>query len=219
MDLSTLKAPEEQVDAIYLNWQEISAIYYLDLSAYPRLRNSRDIFVLGCLTGMRFSDYSKIDPVNIKGGFLQKKQQKTEGWVFVPLRPEAMAILARFNGKVPSISHPKFSRHIRLIGELAGLCEEIRFSYKRENKTIEETWPKFEWISTHTARRSFCTNEFLAGTPVELIMKISGHKSLSDFYKYIRITPEEAGRKMQAIWESRGQLLTLEGTKDSENAA
>lgn len=32
--------------------------------------------------------------------------------------------------------------------------------------------------------------EILAGTPLELIMKISGHKSLKDFYKYIRITPE-----------------------------
>jgi hypothetical protein len=57
--------------------------------------------------------------------------------------------------------------------------------------------PKYGWVTSHTCRRSFCTKEFLAGTPVDLIMKISGHKRLRDFYKYIRITPEEAGQKLK----------------------
>ena len=55
-------------------------------------------------------------------------------------------------------------------------------------------------------RSSFCTNEFLAGTPVELIMKISGHKSVKDFYKYIRITLEEAGQKIKELWKNRGGM-------------
>lgn len=66
--------------------------------------------------------------------------------------------------------------------------------------------PKHGWITSHTCRRSFCTNEFLAGTPVELIMKISGHKSVMDCYKYIRITPEEAGQKIKEIWQQRGAM-------------
>jgi len=69
--------------------------------------------------------------------------------------------------------------------------------------------PKYAWITSHTCRRSFCTNEFLAGTPVELIMKISGHKSVKDFYKYIRITPEEAGLKIKELWQQRGQMEVL----------
>jgi hypothetical protein len=46
----------------------------------------------------------------------------------------------------------------------------------------------------------------LAGTPVELIMKISGHKSLKDFYKYIKISPEEAAERIRDIWLARGEL-------------
>lgn len=42
-------------------------------------------------------------------------------------------------------------------------------------------------------------------------MKISGHKSLRDFYKYIRITPEEAGMKIKQLWEQRA----LEQTKQA----
>ncbi len=52
----------EDVDTIYLCWQEISLIYYLDLSINKHLENYRDLFVLGCLTGFRFSDYSDIKP-------------------------------------------------------------------------------------------------------------------------------------------------------------
>jgi len=74
---------------------------------------------------------------------------------------------------------------------------------------VVEVKPKNEWITSHTCRRSFCTNEFLAGTPVELIMKISGHKSVKDFYKYIRITPEEAGQKIKELWLQRDQMEVL----------
>jgi integrase len=87
------------------------------------------------------------------------------------------------------------------------LFELVQFSYRKGNQTVIEVKPKYEWLSSHTARRSFCTNEFMAGTPVELIMKLSGHKVLAHFYKYIRISPEEAGRKVQAIWAERGQTL------------
>lgn len=72
-----------------------------------------------------------------------------------------------------------------------------QFSHKKGNKDIVIVKPKYAWVTSHTCRRSFCTNEFLAGTPVDLIMKISGHKSLRDFYKYIIITPEEAGQKLK----------------------
>lgn len=48
------------------------------------------------------------------------------------------------------------------------------------------TKPKYKFISSHTARRSFCTNAFNAGVPPHLIMVISGHKSEKVFYNYIK---------------------------------
>ena len=39
-----------------------------------------------------------------------------------------------------------------------------------------------------------------------LIMKISGHKSLKDFYKYIKIAPEQAGQRIKELWQKRGEL-------------
>ncbi|HEX9512105.1 MAG TPA: site-specific integrase [Puia sp.] len=198
---------DEETDAIYLTVQEIRTMYNLDLSEHPHLKRFRDLFVLGSFTGLRFSDFSNIKPEDIREGMLYKKQGKSDHWVVIPLRPEAAEILInRFKSKVPRVTNPELNRHIKQVGRLAGITVPIKTSYKKGNRDIEVTKPKYAWITTHTCRRSFCTNEFLAGTPPELIMKISGHKSLKDFYKYIRITPEEAGKKIQEIWEKRGEM-------------
>ncbi|QJB38776.1 phage integrase SAM-like domain-containing protein [Chitinophaga oryzae] len=207
IDLSDFKILDEDADAVYLSWPEIARIYQADLSEKPHLTKYRDLFVLGCLTGLRFSDFSSIQPEDVRKGSLYKKQEKSDHWVVVPLRDAAEEILLkRFNRQIPAVSNPEFNRHIKEAAQLAGICELIKFSHKKGNKDIVQVKPKHEWITSHTCRRSFCTNEFLAGTPVELIMKISGHKSLRDFYRYIRITPEEAGRKIREIWEKRGDI-------------
>jgi integrase len=118
-------------------------------------------------------------------------------------------LINRFNKKVPKTTNEELNRHIKKVARLAGIDTLIKASYKRGNQDIVTTKPKHAWITSHTCRRSFCTNEFLEGTPPELIMKISGHKSLKDFYKYIRITPEEAGKKIQQIWEQRGEMTPV----------
>ena len=58
IDLSDYKIPEEEADAIYLTLEEIARIYKTDLDGFPYLVEYRDLFVLACLTGLRFSDFS-----------------------------------------------------------------------------------------------------------------------------------------------------------------
>lgn len=210
IDLSDFKIPEEESDAIYLSHEEVAFIYQTDLSAHPHLIEYRDLFVLGCLTGLRFSDFSTLKPEDLKRDMLYKKQAKSDHWVIIPLREEAKLIFTRqFKDKISELTNPEFNRHIKTIGKLAGINRTIKFSYKKGNRDISVVKPKYEWITSHTARRSFCTNEFLAGTPVELIMKISGHKNVKDFYKYIRITPEEAARKIKDLWLSRNDMTLI----------
>ena len=215
IDLSDFKILNEESDAIYLLWKEINQIYNTDLTEAPALLPYRDLFILGCLTGLRFSDFSNIKPEDIRTGMLHKKQEKSDHWVVIPLMNAANEILIdRFKKVIPLVNNPDFNVNIKEIGRLSGIREPVKFSYKKGNTNIEVIKPKYGWITSHTCRRSFCTNEFLAGTPVELIMKISGHKSLQDFYKYIRISPEEAGRKIKEIWANRadtGIIILSEG--------
>jgi integrase len=55
---------------------------------------------------------------------------------------------------------------------------------------------KYNLISTHTARRSFATNLFLADVPPISIMKITGHKTERAFLSYIRMTSEQNADKL-----------------------
>lgn len=209
IDMSGWTILEEEVDAVYVSEKEVAGIYNMDLSQYPHLVDYRDDFVLGCLTGLRFSDFSILSEYDVRGDLLYKKQEKSEHWVVIPLRPIAREILEkRFQKGISPNTNQEFNRHIKTIASLAGLTQLIKHSYKKGTKKVVEIKPKHAWITSHTCRRSFCTNEFLAGTPVALIMKISGHKTEKDFFKYIRVTPEEAALKIKEIWRQREEVVT-----------
>lgn len=207
INLEDFKILDEESDAVYLTRDEIIRIYKIDLSSFPHLCKYRDLLVFGCLTGMRFSDFSGVKSEDVRDRMLYKKQEKSDRWVVIPLRDEAYDIyINQFNRNIPNITNADFNYYIKEVAKIAGIVQNIKFSHKRGSQNIVIIKPKFNWVTSHTCRRSFCTNEFLEGTPVELIMKISGHRSLRDFYKYIRITPEEAGQKIKKIWESRGEV-------------
>jgi len=137
VDMDGWKILEEEVDAIYLNWEEIKLIQQVDLSDHPHLEDYRNDFVLGCLTGLRFSDFSKLDEHDMRAGMLYKKQEKSDHWVVIPLRTKAAEILKnRFEKNIPVLTNGEFNRHIKTIGNLAGLTGRVKHSYRKGNKTL-----------------------------------------------------------------------------------
>ena len=65
---------------------------------------------------------------------------------------------------------------------------------------------KLSQVTTHTARRSGCTNMYNANIPIGKIMKISGHKTELEFRKYIRVTDEENAEELASHkFFTRGQ--------------
>lgn len=164
-------------------------------------------FVLGCLTGFRFSDYSDIKPEEVRDGMLYISQAKTSDRVVVPLRPETKAILEKYHMEMPYISNADFNFHIKEVARLAGLADLVKFTYKRGNKMIEDIRPKYAWVMSNTCRRSFCTNEFLDGTPITLIMAISGHKTEKAFRRYIKADNLQKALMIKKLWE--GKALSL----------
>jgi integrase len=207
MDLSFFKVMDEEVDAVYLNWKELSAIYHLDLSEQPQLEKYRDLFVLGCLTGFRFSDYNDIKPEEVRDGMLYVTQTKTVSSVIVPLKKDARHILIeKYNMQMPQVSNVNFNDYIKEVAKLAGINELVKITHKKGNQVVEEIKPKYAWVTSHTCRRSFCTNEFLDGTPTNLIMAISGHKTEKAFRRYIKADQVQKAYMIKKIWENRPGL-------------
>ena len=201
IDLSDLKAETEEVENIYLNEEEIQSIAQLDLAKDLVMGKCRDLFLIGCETGLRFSDFSKLQPQNIKGKFIWKRTQKTHRQVVIPISSLLKGILDKYENTPPTdASLQVFNRYIKLVGEMAGIHDEIITVRKKGNTKVKEIHYKFELISSHTCRRSFCTNQFHKGMPSLLIRKISGHKTEAAFLKYIKVNEEAAAKKMLEYW-------------------
>lgn len=198
------KVLEEKADTIYLNMEELELIRKTELNDVI-LENVRDIFLVGCYTGLRISDYHKISFDNILKGrdLIKINTQKTGEVVIIPLHPFVKDVLLKYDGRLPMLSHQKFNKHIKKVGALANISEPISIQRTKGKKVMKMKLPKYELISSHCARRSFATNAFKAGIPSISIMQITGHRTEKNFLKYIRVSKEE-----NAILISKNRFFT-----------
>ncbi len=202
------KAFTQNVDNIYLDENELAHLYAFDFSAHPRIERVKDLFLVGCFTGLRFSDFSNLKPENIKtrtGGkgsqfeVIQLVTQKTGTPVEIPLHPYVKAIMSKYQGETVnslprSLTNQKMNKYLKEMGKMAGIDGTEMQVKTNGGRRYEVTVPKYELISTHTARRSFATNAFKAGVPSISIMRITGHSTEKAFMKYIKITNEDNAR-------------------------
>lgn len=199
---SEFKTISEKTVSIYLTPKEIDAIYKLDLEHKPEWELARDIFMIGYYTGQRVSDYNGLTMGQIKKfegkEVLEIHQKKTGRVVFIPIHKRIKKIMKkRYEGKLPpKLSDQQINKCIKKVGRKAKIKEEIMTKRTSGGKTVEDTIAKYKLIGTHTARRSFCTNAYLSKMPVIDIMAISGHSTEREFYKYIKVTPQERAVKI-----------------------
>lgn len=188
----------EETDKIYLTQKEVDDIYKLDLSESPYLDRARDIFIIGCCTGLRFSDFSQIKEENIiDGNKLKIRTHKTSEMVIIPLHRYVRNILLKYNNDLPRIiSNQKMNDYIQKIAEKAKLNDSIESSITKAGELVKKINQKHELVTCHTARRSFATNMYLSGVSTISIMKITGHRTDKTFLRYIRISQEENANKL-----------------------
>lgn len=202
-------APQVEVETIFLNDLELTALYELDLSANLKLDRVRDLFLTGCYTGLRFSDFSQITPESIKGPNIEITTQKTNETVIIPIHPRLKVIMAKYKGKYanslpPSISNQNMNGYLKdVCKEVECLKVDINKTSKKGNLTINKTIKKYDLVTTHTARRSFATNLYLQGFPSINIMKLTGHRTEKSFLKYIKITPKDNADKLLIHWKKQ----------------
>lgn len=185
------KKPSEDAENIYLSEEELLKIRYTTLPNQA-LENVRDIFLLACYTGVRSQDYHKLNMSNlIQGNMLKVRTEKTDEEVIIPLHPVAESILEKYNGRPRIISNQKFNTYIKEVCKLSGIVEDTTLTRTVGGKRIATTKPKYECVSSHTARRSFATNAYKAGVPTLAIMAITGHRTEKVFLKYVKVTKQE----------------------------
>lgn len=195
----------EETDSIYLREEEIQLL--MDLKDFKNKGEEqvRDIFVLGCYTGLRFSNYSQLNLDYLQQGVLTTIQQKTKKKVTIPIHPNVKRIIEKYKGVLPPCpTNQEFNRTLKDLGKkIPTLQVPFAKQITRGRRiTVEETM-KWEKLTTHTARRSFCTNSYLLGVPVTTIMAISGHRTEKSFRTYIKASGEEHAQIMKRVWDKK----------------
>lgn len=195
---SKFKRISEQSESIYLTTDELDNIYNLNLERDKQLDKVRDLFIIGCYSGLRFSDFSQLKPENfIDENKIRIRTEKTDEIVIIPQHRYVRSIFKKYKNQVPpALSNQKMNVYIKHIGKIAKITKPIETSITKGGKVVRETKPKYQLITTHTARRSFATNLYLADVPTITIMKITGHKTEQSFLKYIKISQEENANKL-----------------------
>ena len=100
----------------------------------------------------------------------------------------------------PAISNQKFNHYLKIVCLLAGI-NNMESKTRTEGGVLKTTVsPKWMLVSSHTGRRSFCTNMYKRGLPTLTIMAISGHTTEKSFLRYIKVTQEEHAQLMKEQW-------------------
>jgi integrase len=203
-------AISEETDNIYLTKAELTQFYKYDFSNNPRLEKVRDLFIVGCWTGLRFSDLKQVTPSKIKGNFIELKQEKTGKKVIIPVHNTVREILNKYNGTLPKpITNQKYNDYLKEAAKIAGLNETFIKTTSTNGLKHEKSYSKHELISSHTARRSFCTNAYKDNIPTLAIMAISGHKTEQAFLKYIKADSQEHAEKVLEAWQRSGDFIRV----------
>ncbi|HRG57490.1 MAG TPA: tyrosine-type recombinase/integrase [Bacteroidia bacterium] len=193
---------KEETKEIYLTEDQIKEMYQLEVS--EEYQKAKDIFVFSCLTAQRISDIKNLKKHNWKGDYIEIETKKTGEKLEIPLRKTAKEILKKYNGHLPVIVEQTYNKQLKFIAELMPSMhtEEIVYSSKGGVKT-ESTAYKYELVKSHTARRSFATNEYLAGTDPLFIRACTGHKTEKDFFNYIKVDQRQKVQKLKTIFDGR----------------
>lgn len=196
---SKFKTTSEETDNVYLSTEELKIIEEKDLSSYPSLEKVRDLFLIGAYTGLRFSDFSQIKQENIieEKSIIQIRTQKTKEKVSIPIHKVVKRILVKYDNAIPkAFTNQIMNKYLKDIAEECEIDTPTELTTTKSGKTNKTTVPKHKLITTHTARRSFATNCYLADIPSISIMKITGHKTEKSFLKYIKVTQEQNADKL-----------------------
>ena len=205
----------DKAKEIYLTGTELQALYEMKLDGLKG--KIRDVFLVGTYLCQRFSDYSRLERENFtttaKGTKIVRiVQEKTGNSVVIPiLNDNLLHIAEKYDYEIPKVNDVVLNRYIKQI--LKELSETVptlarleRTVLTMKERTKEERGevsftrdtkghvvkPRYDLVSSHTARRSGITNLYLTGLFDSFqMMSVSGHKDEKTFNEYIKLSSDE----------------------------
>jgi integrase len=189
---ATYKLKMQKVNREQLSEVELKAIESKNLSI-ERLDMVRDMFVFSCYTGLSYVDMINLTPQHIIAGsdgdrWIRTCREKTLIPVNVPLLPQALNILDKYEGNIrslsdgrifPTVSNQKVNSYLKELTDLCSITKNVTF---------------------HIARHTFATTVTLSnGVPIETVSKILGHTKITTTQIYAKVVERKLKEDMDAL--------------------
>lgn len=156
-DVSKIKLRSSKKPIISLSLSELQKLEAVDVSFDQLYQKAKDIFLLGCYTGLRISDLRRLNPDNTKDGLIKIKLTKNSKDVRIPIIKAAAAILSKYGNRSPRTSARNVNESIKIICDKAEIKDKIVIDYTRGGQKLSKTILKYKVITTHVAGKTFIT--------------------------------------------------------------
>lgn len=163
----------------HLSPDELERLEHLRLAArHPALQKTLDAFLFCCYAGLRYSDFTSLQPDNIvdmdAGRWLVYRSVKTQAEVRLPLYllfgGKALAILDKYADRLTDFfclkDNSNVNKQLRRLSRMAGLDKHISF---------------------HTARHTNATLLIYMGVNITTVQKLLGHKNVRTTQGYAAV--------------------------------
>lgn len=171
-----------------LTTDEINRLWNVKLNTKNQ-EKYRDLFLILCYTGLRVSELIQINEntTNSDLSILTYKNAKTDEihskYLATPIRD---LVDCYFIQSETTINHQRFNKIIKVVCKLACIDDKISVDENEKGTIKAKPKRKYELITTHTGRRTFCT--LIAGDKnisISDAIELSGHKSIQMFERYV----------------------------------
>lgn len=148
------------------------------LSLIGKTARVRDLFLLSCYTGLRFSDVETLRDEHFSKGWIKKRMVKTQTDVHIPASElfdgKAIPLIERYGGVTRLTSsmgsNATVNKYLKEVLRLAG-CGDCGFTF-------------------HTARHTFASLLLQQGVGMATIQRLLGHASVATTEIYAEVTPD-----------------------------
>ena len=175
-----------------------SVIQYLTLDEIEKLKNTpmggdlggevKRAFLFAVCTGLRISDIKTLTwgDIDISKKQIEKRQKKTGGIVYIPLKGEAWDMI---NDKM---IHTQNTLVFPLIGTTNTNTRDYLKRWGRKAGVLKLTG----W---HLARKTAATQLFESGADIYTVKNILGHRDIETTQRYAKVTDKKRRAAMDAL--------------------
>lgn len=204
-------ANEKTRSIVFLTIEELHAFEQHEFTE-KHYQLAKDVFLFCCNTGLRHSDILRLRRADIHGDSVSFTTQKTNKALTIPLNDKAKSILNKYTKchsnrrqktlgilqpAIPTPDQKTLNKHLHHMMREVGIDTQTRHTYFIGNTRHDEVVPKYELITTHTARHTFIVTAIGLGIPIPVIMSWTGHSNYNAMLPYISIANDTSTNAMQ----------------------